>query len=456
MHFITFRLLVVVSLLTISPIIAMAADTDAIRQRLAVVGDSLIGPVDQPLVLSAQPTLNECIDFAIRANPGLRASFHQWESTIERVPQVQALDDPRLSWTYYIQAVETRVGPQRHALSLSQRFPWFGKLKARGDMALSEALSSEQLFEAQRLRLIRNLTRDYASLHFVSRSLRITGDNLILVRNWEDVSRARFRNGQGSHADVIKAQVEIGVLEDRLRSLRDQRSVILAKVNAHLSRPTDMPLTTQVPAAQEWLIDEQQLMTNLQRNNPGLKGLASQIEARRHAQRLAGKQGYPNFSLGASWIYTGEALNPNTPDSGKDPFMAQLAITLPIWRGSLGAERRQADARFRATSFERVNYQQQLEASVKQQAFALRDAQRRMRLYRDTLIPKGNQSLQATASAFESGRVDFLSLIDALRVLLEFELNLERARTEQMAARGELEMLLGSHLPLETGDGTNQ
>lgn len=448
-------LLLLAGMLTLHAASATAANTDTIRQRWSVAGDSLIGSEEKPQELAAQATLEECIHFAMRSNPGLRADFHLWEAAIERVPQVQALDDPRLSWIYYIQAVETRVGPQRQSLSLSQTFPWFGKLKARGDIALSQAVATEQKFEARRLRLIRNITRDYASLHFVSRSLRITEDNLILVRNWEDVSRARFRTGKGSHADVIKAQVEMGIVEDRIRSLRDQRVALVAKVNAHLPRPMDTPLTTQAPAAHEWLIDEHQLLADLRANNPGLRGLAAQIEARRHAQRLAGKQAYPNFSLGVSWIDTGEALNPGMLDSGKDAFMAKLGITLPIWRGRIGAERREADARFRATSFERVNLLQQLEASVKQQAFTLRDAQRRVRLYRDTLVPKGNQSLRATATAFESGSVDFLSLIDALRVLLEFELNLERARTEQMTARGDLEMLVGSRLPLATGDGTD-
>jgi cobalt-zinc-cadmium efflux system outer membrane protein len=207
---------------------------------------------------------------------------------------------------------------------------------------------------------------------------------------------------------------------------------------------------------QDLSIDEQQILASSRQNNPGLKSLASQVDMQRHSQRLAGKQGRPDFSLGASWIITGEALNPQTPDSGKDPILAQVAISLPLWRGRYSATNRDAAARLRAVSFEQVDYQQQLEANVKQQTFALRDAQRRVRLYRDTLVPKGNQSLRATSTAFQSGRVEFLSLIDALRVLLEFELNLERARAEQLTTRGELEMLMGTSLPLAHNDATNQ
>ena len=89
----------------------------------------------------------------------------------------------------------------------------------------------------------------------------------------------------------------------------------------------------------------------------------------------------------------------------------------------------------------------QLDARVKRTAFELRDAGRKVTLYRDTLIPKGEQSLRATSAGFEAGQLEFLNVIDAQRVLLEFQLSYERALSNQLARLAQLEMLVGNPLP---------
>ena len=78
--------------------------------------------------LTTDISLEKLLTYAAYHNPELEAAFDRWKAALEKIPQVRALPDPRLTYAYYIENVETRVGPQRHRLDLSQTFPWFGKL----------------------------------------------------------------------------------------------------------------------------------------------------------------------------------------------------------------------------------------------------------------------------------------------------------------------------------------
>jgi len=71
---------------------------------------------------------------------------------------------------------------------------------------------------------------------------------------------------------------------------------------------------------------------------------------------------------------------------------------------------------------------------------------RKIRLYRDGLLPKAEQSLNANYTAYQAGEMDFLSILDAQRQLLEFELNLEKAVVDLATKKAELEMIAGTEI----------
>jgi outer membrane protein TolC len=393
-------------------------------------------------------SLDEWLLHAERQNPGLKAAFHYWQAAAEKIPQVRALPDPRLSYAYFVRNVETRVGPQEHGFAISQTFPWFGKLARRGDAAVESARVAERRYEALRLRLFYAVSREYAEHYYLARAVEITDENLELLQHWEEVARAKFRAGTGTHAEVVQAQVEIGVLTDRVRTLSDQRSAVLAELNALLSRRADAPVVAPDSLADESIeTTDAELLDLLREASPELQALQFEVERKRHELALAGKDYFPNFTLGVGYTVTGDAINPEMEDSGKDPLTALLSINVPIWRGKYAAGTREAEARLQAARLEHEDRTFKLDARVKRVAFELRDAGRKVTLYRDTLIPKGEQSLQATSTAFEAGRLEFLNVIDAQRVLLEFQLAYEHALSDQLSSLGRLEMLVGQQLP---------
>jgi len=408
-------------------------------------------PRGEPIAESSG--LEDCLKYAALNNPGLEAAFNRWKAALEKSPQVTSLPDPKLTYAYFIERVETRVGPQRHRVGLAQTFPWFGKLKLREDIALAEAKAAYEQFEATRLRLFYTVKDAYYELYYLARTLDITNENVELVRKLEQVARSRYRVGGAQHADVIRAQVELGKLEDQLRTLRDLKQPITARLNAALNRPADadVPWPRQVPPEALGATD-QQILAWMREANPELNALDAEIEKQRTAAQLARRDYFPDVTLGVDYTDTGSART-RTSDSGKDPVAAMVSLNLPIWHRKYRAAEREARARTRAARHQREDRANTLAAQVKLTLFRFRDAERKIGLYRDTLVPKAEESLRAAETAYRSGKMDFLNLIDAERMLLTFRLAYERALADHAQRLAEIEMLVGRELP--RGGGTD-
>jgi cobalt-zinc-cadmium efflux system outer membrane protein len=206
---------------------------------------------EELLELNEDSTLSDYLTCAALNNPGLKAAFLRWKAALEKIPEVRSLPDPRFTYAYFIRKVETRVGPQRQKFGLSQTFPWLGKLKLRGNAASEAAQAAEQGYEATKLKLFFRVKEAYYEYHYLAQSIAITRENLNLLHHLESVARTRCAAGAAPHADIIRAQVELGKLEDRLRTLKDLREPIVARLNAALNRPTSAPLAWPRRAKEE-------------------------------------------------------------------------------------------------------------------------------------------------------------------------------------------------------------
>jgi len=192
--------------------------------------------------LNEQSKLSDYLTYAALNNPGLEAAFNRWKAVLERVPQVKSLPDPRFKYRYFIEQVETRVGAQKQAFGIAQMFPWFGKLELRGNAAGEAAGAARQRYEAAKLKLFFQVKDAYYEYYYLARAIAIVEENIQLVKNFESVVRTRYKVAAGRHPDVIRAQVELGKLEDRLKTLQDLRGPIVAKLNAALNRPAEASL----------------------------------------------------------------------------------------------------------------------------------------------------------------------------------------------------------------------
>jgi cobalt-zinc-cadmium efflux system outer membrane protein len=400
--------------------------------------------------IGEEADLPQLLLYARAHNPGLEAAFLRWKAALERVPQATTLPNPRLSFGGYLSEVETRTGPMEARVGLAQPLPWFGKLELAGNIAFEASEASRKMLEAERLDLDQRVRDAWYEYAWLEQAVLITAGNLELLAHWESVARALMETGLGRHSDVIRAQVELGKLEDRVQTLGDLRRPLVAKLNAALNRPSGAALprpTFPLPAPPD--LDEHRLLSELRATNPLLAALEHRVESARSGTELADKAFYPDFFVGADYTFIGSAENPGVSGSGDDALALTLGFDLPIWRSKIRAGVREAEARMRGAHKELEELRNRLSSDLEMALYQLRDARRRVELFRDSLIPKGEESIQALDTAYQSGDAGFLDLIDAQRVLLEFQLQAARAEADRAQALAETERITGISLHQE-------
>lgn len=429
---------------------------EAWAARSRQTADELHGRAGESITLDETATLRDHLAYAALHSPRLEAAFARWQAALQRLPQVRALPDPTFTYGHFIEQVETRVGPQEHRVRIAQSFPWFGTLQLREDIAAREAEAAYEQYQAVKLQLFYEVQDAYLERYVLVRSIDLTRENIELMKQLEQAARAQYRVGAAAQGDVIRLQIETEKLADHLRSLEDRRRPLTARLNAALNRPTDrnLPWPATIPDHRLDATDER-LLALLQHENPTLRALQKQIEQQRLSAELARKAYYPQMTVGVDWIATGEADAPNTPGSGDDPVIASLTLSLPLWREKYDAGVREALALRHAAAREKLDTANTLLAEAQTVLYRYRDAGRQLSLYRDTLIPKARQSLEASLGAYRSGNGALLDMLDAERLLLEFQLAAERARADRLRMLARLDMLVGVEAPRQSATSTN-
>jgi outer membrane protein TolC len=397
----------------------------------------------QPIDENNLVKLEDYLQYASLNNADLKAKFEQWKAALEEVPQAKALPDPQLQYGYYTRQSDMQMNQM---VGVMQMFPWFGKIEARADAATKEASAAQQKYQAARLSLFREVKEGFYEFVYLAETIRIAKENVELIGHFEEVARTKYTAAEAGQPDVIRAQVELAKMEYVLRSLEPLRKPIVSKLLKSLTLPQDTNLPW--PKVEEFNVaplDYGRLVNILRQKNPELTALDFEILAAKSRITLAKKNFYPDIGVGVGWT----EFEKSGGMSGRDSVALMFAINLPLWRDSYAAGQRQAQAMTIAKEMERVDTENSLLSKAAQSYYDYNDSIRRIRLYRDTLIPKGKELLQASETAYKAGQIDFLSLIDSQRLLLDYYLSFQRALADNRQKLAELEMLVGVELEPE-------
>jgi outer membrane protein, heavy metal efflux system len=385
-------------------------------------------------------TLRDYLGYAESHNAGLKSSYQQWQATSEQVPQSKALPDPQVNYGYYTRQSDMQM---RQMAGVMQMFPWFGKIDARTDAAIKETSAAQQKYQAARLALFKEIKEGFYEFDYLARATDIAIENLELSKHFEEVARTKHMTTTTGHPDVIRAQVEIAKMEDVLRGLNQLREPTVSRLRTALTLPADAnlpwPKTEEFNAVE---LDYERLTSMLRQKNPELASLNYEAIAAGSKITLAEKNFYPDIGVGAEWTQ----FEKSGGNSGQDSVALVFQMNLPLWRDGYSAGERQARAQKDSIEQQKIETENALLTKAAQAHYEYMDSIRKIRLYRDTLIPKGRELLRASEAAYREGTIDFLSLIDAQRTLLDYHLSLQRAIADNQQKLAELEMLAGTEL----------
>ena len=379
-------------------------------------------------------------------NPSLRVSRLETEVLATRSRQVSAFPDPSVTIGYQPYPLLTARGTQRSQWRIEQMAPYPGKLSLQGAIAdlnaevagfEADTFEEDMLFEAKQTyyELYRIQQQEQLILAFQDR-----------LENFEEAAAAQYEVGSGMQQAILKAQLEKNTLARVQLELAEHRRTAAETLTRLLNRSTSDGFTAgiRVEAPPIPHLDEAALLEIALRERP--EAYALDAAARRADVRiaLARKQFMPDFGLNITWFDIGSADVPPTA-TGRDAVAIGATIKVPIQRGALRA--RLEETRIRRIQIE--TRQEALETSLRTQiadlVSRLRGQAQQLALYREALIPQAETTLQATLSAYTTGRTDFLDLLDAERMLFSLGTGYENTFARYLKMTAALERALGVH-----------
>jgi outer membrane protein TolC len=385
---------------------------------------------------------------ALERNPDLAASKFSAEAAREAVGSRGAMPDPVLGFGYFLETPETRVGPQESAWMLSQRLPFFGKLSK--DRAVAEKSASIAGMRVARdvndLRY--DVKRAFYEYYAAVNVLDVLQEEHDVLERMEEIAQVRYGNGLVSQQDALKAQLALSRVHDEIQVAERRRVDAEARLNqlldrrpgADLPRPVYGDTASAIPGADT-------LVERALQRRPELLAAGMNIERAADARALAGRQYYPDLTIGAQYIQVGERDGIDIDDNGKDIFQINASINLPLWFGQRSAKVREAEADQARARHERGSWETRVRTQVVAARERVRIAADRVALYHGVIIPQARQAFEASESDYQTGKADFIDYLDSERMLLSvrrqyFDVlagyGTERARLER-AAGGPIE-----------------
>lgn len=429
--------------------------TNAIAVDLRV---SSSAPTDTVLEQLRGRPEHELLAEILERNPEIGALAAAQRAVAQRAPQARALPDPMAAVTAYLWRPETRVGPQRFMGSLSERFPWFGKLRLREQAALAESAAAGARLEAMRLRLVTEGRRLYDELAFLQDFERVVRDDRATLVHYEELARARYASGFGLEQSIVKVQAEITRDDARLLDIATRRASVFASVNALRDQPAGTPVeVSPLPEPRETPLDLERLRSRALAQRPEVVGAEASIARAQAMVGLARKERVPDVTLGLSYTSVGERedaagrLSP-PPDNGKDVLALSGGINLPIWNRRLTAGIEEALQNEHQAQESKRAVVAGIERPLGDLLAKIPLTWQRLRLFEDVLVIQADQSLRSAEAGYSAGTLHALDLLDAERTLLEVRIQTSRTRADYDIALAELEGAVGAPVTLEKSE----
>ncbi len=363
---------------------------------------------------SPDPFLDGLVQEALQENPELTGALSAAEAARLRIEPARTLPDPFLSFNYQNDGKSPSLGKQEMTFlgaMFSQPLPWPGKLRLAGEEAHNRAEEVKEGTVGRALLSVEaRVRRAYYDYLLAKAQLELIEDRSRSWREISDIVRERYAVGLGVQQDVLRAQIEVLRLDETRAEQTAQVATRRAEVNRALGRPQGTEI--QTPARLTFRAEAPDLPVLLQAvrdRSPELAGVARGIEAARFRVSLAKKNFLPDFVASGGPMYRG----------GLDPmWQVGLGVTLPIYAGSRQRPLlASAQADLRTEEARASSTRQELEFRTRERFENLTAILKVARLYNEGVLPVDQLSLESAIASYRTGKVPFVTVLEALNTL---------------------------------------
>ena len=322
---------------------------------------------------------------------------------------------------------------------ISQMFPYPGKLSLEKRMALLEVLMTDSEVKVKELETIAMVKEAFYEYMLLEISIKTLEELKGLLSNMFRIAETKYAIGDVSQQDVIKAQVELTMLLNEVIELEAEKNVVQTEMKSILNRPQDdYPFTSLEELPKERVkLPLGDLTNKALEVNPGLKIMRYEAEVKKIEVELARKNYYPDFMLG---------IAPIQRDGRFDAWDAMFQINIPVWRVKYNNQVEEGLNMADAIRSKLKAEENMINAKVKEGVVKAETADKIRTLYETSLLPQAELSFESALKNYQSGRVDFLMLLDTERLLKKTKIDYIGAVITYYKRLVSLERVVGEEL----------
>jgi cobalt-zinc-cadmium efflux system outer membrane protein len=395
--------------------------------------------------MTGMPTpLATLISEALSNNSQIAAADHAWKAATHVADQVKTLPDPQfMVQSFSVGSPKPFAGFSNSdfayiGFGASQDIPFAGKLRLKGDVANRNADMQQAQTDLVRVSVTDQIKAIYLRLAYLDATLSILGRNDAVLKPLIETGLSRYSLGQGSQADVLKAQIEHTKILREVTMHHEEMGQLQASLKALLHRTQSSPEIIPEPlSVTPFLRTAEQLQGLILTHNPEISVGTADVQKQDAMLRSAQREGKPDFNVAYEFQQTGGGY--------RDYYMLTLSMRLPR------RKRVEAGASEAAESLERSKkeldsqVQQQL-SEVQKQYILVTNSEELLKEYRDGLVPQAQAAYRAEQATYESGKGTFATVLSSLIDLLTFEHDYQQAILDHETALARLESLTGAQL----------
>ncbi len=375
-----------------------------------------------PVAVQAEEPLISLRDLeqeALRNNPEIRMQEKKAESAGEKKSLAAAMPDPMIG--YMVQSVGSpfvwSVGVEDMSMQgvvFSQEIPFPGKLGAKGHAAEKEAEREQEALRGRRLEVLNNLRTAYYDYYLAYKSEEVLDQTKDIMKNFQRIAETRYATGQGTQQDVLRAQLEVSMLIDRIaeqEQKKDSQAAVIAKLTgreplAPLGRPAELsaaPFTKSVDDLAQMAL----------KHSPMLEERRRMMEQSEFELSLSKREFLPDMVVSGGWFTRGEK---------PDVWQASVMFRMPLYFWNKSAGVRAASADVHSAKYDYDAARLATLARVKDLHSSIKTSEHHVQLYREGIIPQARLALQSATTNYQVGKTDFLGLLDSEGLLLKYQI----------------------------------
>lgn len=398
------------------------------------------GSPDAPMLGSSPQAL---IDYARHSNPGFAAARAEASAAHERVTPAGALPDPR----FELELMDTtntmsgrsasllpgQVGETRYRIV--QPLPGWGKRELAVKAAAAQATQSDAMRDAAWTELAAKIEALWLRYYAADREQGLNRDALTLLQGLEDLSLTRYELGLLPQQAVLRMQREITAQRLALVEIEQRRTGLAAGLNGLLGRAHDAPLAAPAdPAPLPEGLTAGALFEAAASANPEVQVAANGIDVARAERERTYQDRLPDFAVG---------VTNNRPDEGKASWDVMFEVMIPLQQSSRRAREREAEYLLLAAEARREDARARATGELGSAWSMYARGRETLSLLDHTLLPQAEATRDASRAALASGTVDFDSVIEAERQLIDIRTRRLQTELETRLALAEIRKLTG-------------